>query len=83
MPNCEYCSDLEVCDQCQEGYLLNADNNECLGIELFRNYYHLDYCVGEKESDFMLAFDDADDYEDEYYYGCMECKEGFWLNDEL
>jgi len=85
LPNCETCSDTTICDQCIEGFLLNADFNECWTEQEFRTFYE-DYitedCIGESPEDFILAVDEDDEFPgQEFFYGCGECETGFWNED--
>lgn len=82
MANCEACSDLTICDECEPGFWPNADFNECWTEEEFRTFYE-DYiteeCIGESPEDFILAVDEDDEFADqEFFYGCGECESGFW-----
>jgi len=29
----------------------------------------------------VLVVDDEDEFSDEYFYGCMQCEDGYWLED--
>jgi len=80
--NCIACSAYEVCDECVSGFHLTADNSLCLTMPDLREYYDdylVEACIGTKASDFIVSMDEDDEFDGDYFYGCKDCKKGFWL----